>query len=258
MRLPTLIMTVALMFHGMTGAENSFPGATSELINDGQGTFSFGDIDSEARAEFSEDAVAGASFVDYDRDGNIDLWLGQTGYTPKGSNGLKVLQDRLLRGNGYGFFTDVTNDSGLVTEPWSDLTALNEGRAHSRSWSSLACDLNNDGTTELLSSSYGRAPNLLWQGKNESGVVSFTNRSVSSGYAFDDQQDWSDNEFAKCYCQANPMAVGCDKAELEDSLPGEFWLEPYGDREPFRLGYGSTTVCADINNDGYLDLLTLR
>ena len=248
------------VFTGMTtGAENSFPGATSELmLNDGQGTFSFGDIDSEARAEFSEDAVAGASFVDYDRDGNIDLWLGQTGYTPKGSNGLKVLQDRLLRGNGYGFFTDVTNDSGLVTEPWSDLTALNEGRAHSRSWSSLACDLNNDGTTELLSSSYGRAPNLLWQGNNESGVVSFTNRSVSSGYAFDDQQDWSDNEFAKCYCQANPMAVGCDKAGAPRiRCPANSGWNHTRDREPFRLGGNSgTTVCADINNDGYLDLLT--
>ncbi|MEE2901696.1 MAG: CRTAC1 family protein [Myxococcota bacterium] len=248
------------VFTGMTTkTENSYPGATSEvMLNDGKGTFSFADIDSEARAEFSEDAVAGASFVDYDRDGNIDLWLGQTGYTPKGTNALTVLQDRLLRGNGLGFFSDVTNDTGLVTEPWSDVAALNEGRAHSRSWSSLACDLNNDGTAELLSSSYGRAPNLLWQGKNENGVVSFTNRSVISGYAFDDQQDWSDNEFAKCFCEANPMASGCGQVPAPRiRCPMNSGWSHTRDREPFRLGGNSgTTVCADINNDGYFDLLT--
>lgn len=248
------------VYTGMTtGSENSFPGATSEvMLNDGQGAFSFGDIDSEARAEFSEDAVAGASFVDYDRDGNVDLWLGQTGYTPKGSNGLKLLQDRLLRGNGFGFFSDVTNDLGLGTEPWSDIDALNEGRAHSRSWSSLACDLNNDGTPELLSSSYGRAPNLLWQGKNENGVVSYTNRSISSGYAFDDQKDWRDNEFAKCYCQQNPTAADCEQVSAPRiRCPANSGWNHSRDRELFRLGGNSgTTVCADVNNDGYFDLLT--
>lgn len=247
------------IYTGMTtGTEDALAGATSELmLNDGQAQFSFADIDSEIRAEFDEDAVAGASFIDFDRDGQIDLWLGQGAYTPKNASNLVLLKDRLLRGDGSGFFFDVTDDVGLETAEWSDATALNEGRAHSRAWSSLACDLNNDGTPELMAASYGRAPNLLWQGKNENGQVRFVNRSVASNYAFDGDQDWKTNEFAKCYCRQNPSADECTGvAAPRINCPTSGWSHSR-DRSAYRLGGNSgTSVCADLNNDGFMDILT--
>jgi len=247
------------IYTGMTtGTEDALAGETSELmLNDGTAQFRFADIDSELRAEFDKDAVAGASFTDFDRDGNIDLWLGQGGYTPRNSSQTVLLKDRLLRGDSSGFFLDITDDAGLETEEWNDRTALNEGRAHSRAWSSLACDLNNDGIPELMAASYGRAPNLLWQGKLENGQVRYVNRSVASNYAFDDDGDWKTNEFAKCYCRQNPSAEDCgDVAAPRINCPASGWNHG-SDRDAFRLGGNSgTSVCADLNNDGYMDILT--
>ncbi len=240
--------------------QGALRGETSELlINLGDGRFELGPIDADLRAEFVDhDAVAGASFVDVDRDGRLDLWVAQAGYTPEGTNGLVLLSDRLYRGDGTGALWDASAALGLVTAPWSDRTALDEGRAHSRAWSAAACDLNGDGTPELLAASYGRAPNLLWQGqRGADGRVSFLNRSVASGYAFDAQVDWRDNEFARCYCAANPAAEGCAGAPRPRIQCGTPNWRHDEDRRPSRLGGNSgTTVCADVDNDGHLDLFT--
>jgi hypothetical protein len=81
--------------------------------------------------------------------------------------------------------------------------------------------------------------------------------------------DWTDNSNAICYCLDNPSAEDCDKvtkaglkpkypcASLKASFGGKYRWDHNGDREPWRLGGNSgTTVCADINNDGFIDLLT--
>ncbi|MEC9073045.1 MAG: CRTAC1 family protein, partial [Myxococcota bacterium] len=138
---------------------------------------------------------------------------------------------------------------------------------HSWAWSAVACDLNGDGTPELLAASYGRAPNLLWQGARQGdGSVQYLNRSVSSGYAWDHRQDWTDNWSARCYCMDEPESEDCDLTEDIDpnvcaGLKAAFgdnyrWWHD-GDREPWRLaGNSGTTLCVDLNNDGHLDLFT--
>lgn len=228
---------------------------TSEIfINDGNGVFAPGPEGSETRR--AVDVPAGAAFTDFDRDGWVDLWVSQN--APQ--DVFEPLQDRLYQGNGDGHFVDVTVARGLETYEWSTPN-LNNAQAHSRGWSAGACDINGDGTPELLASSYGRAPNHLYQGKEDNRGVSFVNRSISSGYAFDQNQDWSDNQSARCFCQLNPNEEGCD-ADMEppvtrcENADGHFRWRHTSDREPYRLGgVSATAVCTDINNDGHMDLL---
>jgi hypothetical protein len=238
-------------FTGLTNDPAASAGESSEImLNDGDGNFTFVDemLDMELRWVVRP---GGASFVDYDRDGNVDLWVTQD------SGNLGAIQDRLFRGDGSGRYSDDTVDSGLLTRTWSDVEEINEGLCHTNGWGAAACDLNGDGTPELLSPSYGRAPNHLWLGAMESdGRVTFENRSVDSGYAYDDDFTWQDNEFARCYCRDNPDAEGCEGVDAPRVSCSDNWNHPT-DREPFRLGGNSgSTFCADVDNDGDLDLLT--
>ncbi|MCB9507207.1 MAG: CRTAC1 family protein [Myxococcales bacterium] len=232
-------------------------GETSELmLNNGEGVFSFASSTSALRRAGAVDVPGGASFVDFDRDGVLDLWVPQHDYTPTGG-GIVFAQDRLYRGRGDGTFEDVTDAIGLTTADWDSRDDLDAGLAHSRAWSATACDLNGDGITELLAASYGRAPNHLWQGRETGGAFTFMNRSVASGYAYDNDQSWDDNQFARCYCQANPDAEDC--AGIGDPqvvCSTDNWRHAE-DRRPYRLGGNSgATVCADLDNDGDFDLLT--
>ncbi|MFO0618023.1 MAG: CRTAC1 family protein [Polyangiaceae bacterium] len=236
-------------------------GAVSEImLNNGDGTFAFGPEGSAVRVlPPKKDTPAGAAFVDYDRDGKIDLWIAE------GTN-VSVTspqQSRLYKGDGAGGFTEVTIDAGLKTLGWgTSIENLNKALGHVNAWSALACDLNNDGNPELLASSYGRAPNHLWQALGPAGGFGFVNRSIESGYAFDANQDWTDNESARCWCTLHPMDMGCAGVPAPMYIQCKtdadaFRWQHSTDMNPFRLGGNSGgTECADINNDGNMDLLT--
>ena len=233
-------------------------GDMSELmINNGDGTYSLGPEASHARFETIQSKPLGATFVDYDRDGLLDLWVTHN------DNGSVPLPDLLMRGDGTGMFTNVTAEQGMTTASWSSIETINRGEAHSWAWSSLACDLNDDGDPELLASSYGRAPNHLWRATG----TDYVNESVASGYAFDHRDDWCEDLNAECYCEDNPTEAECDTCSspadysictaLFTGFGGMYrWDHTYG-REPYRLGGNSgTTVCSDVDNDGDFDLLT--
>ena len=227
------------------------------LLNQGDGTFVLGPADSEVRRVSQVAVPAGASFTDIDRDGKIDLWLPQN----IAANANQPLQDRLYRGDGAGAFKDITLAAGLGTRDWVNISDLNAGLAHSMAWSSTACDLNGDGIPELMAASYGRGPNALHQGKQSGNRVRYTNRSVSSGYAYDDRMDWTDNESARCYCKLHRDAEDCADVPNPRTVcrnDGDIlrW-DHANDREPFRRGgNNATTVCADVDNDGDMDLMT--
>ncbi len=79
------------------------------------------------RARAASRARRGLTFVDFDRDGNLDLWVTQYEYSegpvlPSGAQ-----QDRLYRGDGTGKFVEVTQDVGLTTTVWSSVSDLNTG-----------------------------------------------------------------------------------------------------------------------------------
>lgn len=236
------------------------------LLGQGDGTFALGPADSMLRREGLVNSPDGAAWTDYDRDGWLDLWVAHHDVVVNGSP--QPLADRLYHGDGGGMFLDFSSKAGIVTFPWGDLTKLNAGQGHSWAWSAAACDLNHDGTPELLAASYGRAPNVLWQGARDGdGTVSFLNRGVASGYAYDHREDWTDNWSAQCYCTDNPGAEDCHLvtepidpqicAGLKASFGENMRWNHAGDREPWRLaGNSGTTICADLDSDGDLDLFT--
>jgi hypothetical protein len=234
------------LFTGLTDLESAYDETSEVMLNNGDGTFSLGSAGEDIRYN-GDTSPAGASWVDYDRDGFVDLWVPE----------YYIAQDRLYRNNGSASFTDVTYDADLGTHGWT-LAYLNAGTAHSLAWSGLACDLNNDGSAELMAASYGRAPNSLHQAN---GDGTYVNRSADSGYAWDQRQDWTDNESARCWCKLHPDDEDCegvpDPAITCTQDDHAFRWDHDSDREPYRLGGNSgATFCADVNNDGWMDLLT--
>jgi hypothetical protein len=226
--------------------------ASEILLNDGSGRFTLTAEDNGIRRDGIGDLPAGASFTDVDRDGFLDLWVPQHNTASGALN-----QDLLFRGDGTGRFTDATDAFGLTDRSWSNLDDVDAGLGHTRAWSAAACDLNDDGWPELLVGSYGRSPNHLWQARPSGGAVSYENRSVASGYAYDGNMVWQDNHFARCYCQANRTAEDCaDVPAPLFTCDQQNWNHET-DRRPFRLGGNSgATICGDLDNDGDLDLFT--
>lgn len=236
---------------------------TSELmIQNADHTFSLGPETSAVRFFDSvgplTDTPSGASFTDYDLDGDLDLFVSEFGFTgPTG--GFTFVPSHLYQNDGAGNFTDVTDATHVTTLDWLSLSDIDEGLAHPRAWSANTCDLNDDGLPDLLAASYGRAPNHIWQStRGGDGTVTFTNRSVASGYAYDAEMDWTDNQFARCYCASNPTVSMC--AGLMPTMlapPCDTSWDMSTDTHPFRLGGNSgATMCGDVDNDGDLDLLT--
>ncbi len=233
---------------------------TSELLlNDGAGRFTLGPIGSALRRVEAVDNPGGAAFVDVDHDGVLDLWVAQADLArPLGE------PEQLFVGDGAGGFTDGSAELGIVSAAWTlgatpgsgeyDVDALDAAEAHTRAWSAAACDLDGDGYAELLASSYGRSPNHLWRSMAGAGYV---NHSVASGYAYDGDLTWQDNQFAICFCRANPSAEGCETVTGSPIIAcGPNW-DHARDRSPWRLGGNSgATICGDVDNDGDLDLLT--
>lgn len=238
-----------------TDVNKPTPETTELLLNNGDGTFSLGP---ENPFNKKSDAVAGVTFVDFNRDGLLDVWITEN------SQNYNPIQDRLYQGDGLGNFVDVTKAQGLGTKSWSTATLddLNKALGNSNAWSSNACDLNNDGNPELLAASYGRAPNHLWLAGGAGSNFGYTNRSIESGYAFDDKQDWSDNESARCWCKLHPADMGCQGVPppmyiaCATDADAFRWNHAY-DQNAYRLGGNSgATQCADVNNDGWIDLVT--
>jgi enediyne biosynthesis protein E4 len=240
------------VYTGNPDASGAYDETSEIMLNAGDGTFTLGPADSDIRVG-AGDMPYGAAFTDVDRDGRLDLWVANYD-DADGPQG-----DHLYRGRADAVFREMDDDAGIETEAWRSIDDLNEANAHSRAWAALACDLNDDGWPELLASSYGRSPNLLWRGE---GDGAYTNESVGSGYAFDDRTDWSDNESARCWCTLNPTDEDCDgvpEPELIacNSESDAFRWDHNYDREPFRMGGNSGgTTCFDADNDGAMDLLT--
>ena len=226
------------------------PGDRSELLlNDGAGNFALAAASDIAVEDGF--ATAGAAFTDFDADGLLDLWVvgwyEQYGY-------VYADQDQLYRGNGDGTFTEVTDGVGLSMIRGGTTASFTSGRARRPAYGATACDLNGDAWPDLLATNYGRSWNQQWM--NDAGT-SFSDVSMESGFASDDNLDYSDNQYYRCWCEY----YGCDTdpgaASLDCSAGYYAYWSPGWDDQPFRLaGNSFTTACGDVDNDGDMDVIT--
>ena len=127
-------------------------GARSTVfLNDGDGTF---DELASAGVDY-EATTSAAAFGDYDKDGNLDLyvgaWLIEYPYAPS-------FPDVLFKGAGDGSFTDVSESAGMGED------AQDGGLpCYGAVWG----DYNNDGELDVYVGNYGRADNFLWENQGD-------------------------------------------------------------------------------------------
>ncbi len=133
--------------------ESDHGGRSAILLNDGTGAFT---PVSDAGVDRPTTTLAAATFVDFDRDGFLDLYTGSW-YRAYGVS-YECYPDRLYRGLGDGRFEDVTGKAGLLTQP-----GVGQADSSRPTYGVSACDWNGDGAPDLLVCSYGRQWNRLWQ-----------------------------------------------------------------------------------------------
>ena len=152
------------------------------MLNNGKGQFTVRPNNGLDKLGLTN--TQGLSFLDYDLDGNIDLFIGNwfSDYTNN-----KVQDDILMKGLGDGTFVDVTSTSNLNTPNNEPL------------YGSSAGDWNNDGWTDIFAASYCRTSGSLYK---NTGQNSFENVAKEVGY--NSQLLKGDNGQALCHWAAMP------------------------------------------------------
>ena len=130
------------------------------LLGDGTGRFTL--VAGNGLHELGLVNVIGFSFLDYDKDGNIDLFIAP--WSRDHDNDIWDL-GYLMKGNGDGTFTHVSAQAGItIPEPM---------------YGSSAVDWNNDGWPDIVTSPYCRTNGQLWK---NNGNGTFTNVAAQAGY----------------------------------------------------------------------------
>ncbi len=224
------------------------PGDRSEiLLNDGTGHFT--KAPPSATSPTGLIPTVAATLTDFDRDGRLDVFVGNW-YENYGGSYLGV-QARLYKGLGAGEFSDATAAANLLT----DETGFGAGTNHRPAYGVTACDVDDDGAPELLVSAYGRQPNLLYR---NDGAGRFVDESRASGFAGDDNVDFRDNEFFRCWCMqfpADAKCAGVTASSLQCPNPaGSNWGAGTDDQPWRNNGNTFTTWCGDVDGDGKNEL----
>ena len=235
------------------------------LHNNGNGTFT--DVTTRTATANKGGWSVSAAFVDIDRDGWLDLYVGnyllyslegdidclavtgQHDYCPP--NSYRAQPDKLFRNRGNGTFQDVTK------------TAL-EGGAYGPALGVSTADFNNDGWMDIYVGNDGM-PNQLWMNQkngtfkdmaflNGAAVNGAGNSEASMGIdAGDFDNDGDEDLFVTNWlAQMNVLYQNSGNGVFEDRKAASGLGAP----SLAKTGFG--TAWFDYDNDGWLDLITLN
>jgi hypothetical protein len=113
----------------------------------------------------TESMGAGAAWLDYDADGNLDLYL-VNGSTHERKPGAGE-PNQLLRGDGKGHFTDVTSQAGVGDRGWGYGVAVG--------------DIDNDGNADIYVTNQGT--NALFRNRGDGKFEELTGKAGVGGAA---------------------------------------------------------------------------
>lgn len=219
------------------------------FLNDGQAHFSLAPL-----SDLQSKALPGAgpSFVDFDRDGVLDLFLA-TWYDPD-PNSIEGAGNYLYRGLGGGRFSDVSVSTGVMRPSIGlDESKYLAGENRRAAYGGTTCDVDNDGWPDLLVSAYGRGWNELWRNQ---GDGTFREIGFKTPVASDDNVSYkSDNQFYLCYCKEHAGTCPMDTPAPRINCSRYAWTPGFDDQPARNGGNTFTTACGDIDNDGDLDLM---
>lgn len=135
----------------------------SVLLGDGKAHFQY--VQNSGLEVVGIRNTSGFSFLDYDKDGNIDLFMATWFDRFTGSDSYD--HGYLFKGNGDGTFSDKTSESNIdsIREPMYGCSVV---------------DWNNDGWPDILTAPYCRTPGQLLR-NNKNGT--FTDVSDAVGYS---------------------------------------------------------------------------
>lgn len=217
------------------------------FLNDGAGHFTLAPRTAASKGPLP---TSGAAFADFDRDGNIDLFVG-TFY-----DGNEGAGTRLYHGQGNGGFADVSTATKVLRPATEgDQDAYLKGQNRKPAYGVTACDVDDDGEIDLIVSAYGRSFNELWR---NTGAATFTEIGYGTPFAADDIVDYkADNEFYHCWCSEAANANQCTPENSKPKVQCDrySWKPGFDDQPARNAGNTFTTACADLDNDGDMDMI---
>jgi hypothetical protein len=183
-----LDIVTSIYTHRLQNYGSNDPGDRTELlINDGNGNFTLfedsglNELVFDASIEAGLTNVSSICFIDYNKDGNLDIYFGTWFTNYVGSTADRFMPNILVKGNGDGTFEKV-QDLG-VSEPLYGATVF---------------DWNNDGWQDIATSSYCRTQSRLYM--NMGGE--FIDATELSNY--NTQRTGGDNGQNLCQWEAIP------------------------------------------------------
>lgn len=262
---------------------------TSLFTNNGDGTFS----ENTDNAIYNNDGPSIAcSWGDYNNDGNIDLYICNTG-----NGGAAASENFLYRNDGNGVFTKITeglivNDQGWsLGAAWADydndgfldlyvsnftelnclyrnngdesFTKITEGEivtdyfnTYSASWS----DYDNDGFQDLfvVNYFYSGLPgqnDCLYHNNGDGTFTKNTTALIANDLALSQGASWGDfnnDGWLDLFVTVNDFADIDHNLLYKNNGAGDFTLVSASPSTDGRSSFGAAWL--DINNDGFLDL----
>ncbi|MBK1895072.1 FG-GAP-like repeat-containing protein [Chryseobacterium paridis] len=180
--------------------------------------------------DFPSGGNYGSIWIDYDNDGDMDLYIAKCSGGGSGPGGNI---DELLRNNGNGTFTNVAVAANMANP--------------TQTWSSAWGDFNNDGWMDAVIGINSTANGLSKVMKNN-GDGTFTDVSIGSGYETINSlsreyvaYDFDNDGFLDILGAGNTIMFG----------DGTFKFSP--NLNPYTLDHDNRPI-GDLNNDGFLDI----